>query len=85
MTVAELEPRLTMRELLEWQTFEEEFGPITLHERVDGMAQMIAYTVHASAGGEATPDKFKPRWHKPRRWTDEELFAWLDVQASKGD
>jgi hypothetical protein len=28
-----------MRELLDWQTFEEDFGPMTIHERIDALIQ----------------------------------------------
>jgi hypothetical protein len=68
----------------EWATFEEAFGPLTLHERIDAAAAHIAYAVHASAGGKLPPEQFVIRWGKPKRWTDDQIVSWLDAMAKKG-
>ena len=70
-------------EVASWAEFEGDFGPLTIHERLDAVIAHIAYTVHASAGGKEAPDKFKPRWHRPMKWNDDQLFAWLDAQARR--
>ncbi len=62
MTVADLEGRLTMREVVHWGKFQEEFGPLTLHERIDAVGAMIASTVAASAGAEVEPSDFLIDW-----------------------
>lgn len=75
---------MTVAELLDWQEFEEDFGPMTVHERIDAAAQMIAYTVHASAGGEASPDKFRLQWGGGHT-TPENFFRWLGVVATRAE
>lgn len=55
-----------MRELVEWQEFEKQNGPILLHERIDAAAALVALTVNRSAEGKAVPDAeladFLPDW-----------------------
>ena len=79
MPVVELEQRMGVRELLEWQAFEEDFGPVTLHERIDGAAQQIAYNVHVAAGGKEQPERFRMSWGT-RRFDE---VAWLEGLARK--
>lgn len=69
MTVAELEPRLTMRELIAWQEFEDDFGPLTIHERLDAV-------IHAQTGEPV-------KWKRPVRWTDDMIWGWLGAEARK--
>jgi len=78
MTVADLEQRLTMRELIHWQTFEEDFGPITLQERVDAAMTAISYTTHASSGGKEPIGTFRPRWQSSK---PVDMMAWLRARA----
>jgi hypothetical protein len=73
-------PALT---LARWAEFESDFGPLTVHERIDAAAASIAYTVHASSGGKLPPEQFITRWKKPKRWTDDQLWMWLGAEAKK--
>ena len=59
-----------------WAEFERDFGPLTVQERLDGV---IRATIAAS--GETPPARI---WRRPERWTEENLFAWLDREAQKG-
>ena len=67
-------------ELTEWAKFEEEFGPLTMHERIDHAAAYVAYVVHASAGGQGKPEDFTFAW-KPK--PDVDIFDWLAAVAVK--
>ena len=66
-----------------WAEFERDFGPLTVHERLDALFGSLAYTVHASAGGKEPPEKFRVKWHRPMRWDDEQLGKWLEAEARK--
>lgn len=72
---------MSARELAEWARFEEDFGPLTLHERLDAMAGHIAYTVHATAGGSGRMSDFMPQWRSRRRSGD--IIDWLAAVATK--
>jgi hypothetical protein len=65
--------------------FEREFGPLTMHERMDALIGQLCYVVHASAGGKASPREFMPRWRRPVEWTDEQIWKWLDAEAKRGE
>lgn len=86
MTVEALEPHLTMRELLAWQRFEDDFGPLTLHERIDHAAALISYTVAAAAGlkndrGRAVEIvDFLPTWQ--REGEAPSVAEWFKAVAS---
>lgn len=67
-------------ELAEWARFQEDFGPLTVHERIDAIGQLIAYVVHASAGGNEPPERFALVWKKP--WTDDAIGRWLEAMAN---
>ena len=69
MTVADLERRLTMRELVHWAEFEADFGPYTIHERIDALIQ--AHT------GE------KPKWGRQVPMTEEQVPRWLHAVANR--
>jgi hypothetical protein len=77
--------RLPALEVAAWAAFEAEFGPLTVHERIDAAIARIAYTVHASAGGTEPPDRFLMEWRRPKPWTDDQLWAWMDAVAKKGE
>lgn len=64
MTVEELEPRVTMRALLEWREFEANFGPLTIQERIDQAGAVVAWTVARCAGAEVDIKDFLPAWGK---------------------
>lgn len=69
MTVAELERRLSARELAEWAAFEAVFGPIG-PQRDDALAALISYYVVSalSTGKGRRPrvSDFLPRWGEYR-------------------
>lgn len=52
-------------ELVEWSLFEDEFGPITLQERVDIAAGMIGWRVAGEPKGTSVED-FMPKWESGR-------------------
>ena len=86
MTVRQLERSLTMRELYAWADFEADFGPFTIHERVDHAAAQIAYMVHAVAHDkdhQLPPEKFLVKWQRPEPLTDEQIWAWLGALAKE--
>ena len=68
-------------ELMEWAVFEETYGPLTMGERIDHMAALIAYTTHASEGGKMPMAEFLPRW---KRKPDIQIEDWLSAVAEKG-
>lgn len=80
MTVAQLEKHMGVREWREWVMFEEEFGPLTIQERIDAAAGLIAYTVHATAGGKAQLADFIPQW---RPQPKVEITEWLSAIAKR--
>jgi hypothetical protein len=71
---------MSARELAEWSLFEEGFGPLTLHERLDALAAQICYIIHASAGGKGRLEDFIPQW---RRAPKMEITDWLSALATK--
>jgi hypothetical protein len=71
-------------EVASWAEFEADFGPITIHERLDAVIAYIAYTSHASAGGKEPPERFTPRWRRPMRWNTDQLLTWLGAEAKRG-
>lgn len=69
-------------ELAEWVAFEREFGPITLHERIDAAAAVIALHIHNSVprrhGKEYGVSDFLPKWgiqESVRQQSPEEMMA----------
>jgi hypothetical protein len=77
VTVAEI-GRMSAREVEEWRYFEEEFGPLTVQERIDAMAAQVSYVAHASAGGKGKPEDFVPQWRAQRRMS---ITDWLHAKA----
>jgi len=69
--------------LQEWLLFEEDFGPLTLHERIDAMSAQIAYVVHASAGGTMRPEEFQRRWVARRPLDDDGVVSFFSGLAKK--
>jgi hypothetical protein len=81
MTVEELEPRIGMLELVHWHEFEQDFGPMTLHERIDVLGATIAYAIYVAHGGkDAQPRDFLPQWQSDRP-VDE--VAWFRMMAKR--
>ena len=62
-------------ELAYWAEFERDFGPLTVQERIDGLIRTTMV-----AGNMEPPLRI---WWKPVRWTDDQLFTWLDAEARK--
>lgn len=56
-------------EVAHWRHFEETFGPLTVHERIDALIQ--------SHTGE------KVQWRVVKPLTDDQLWGWLDAMARK--
>jgi hypothetical protein len=69
--------------LARWAEFEGDFGPLTLHERLDALLGMVAFTI-ARAGGakDAQAADFRPRWRRQRKLTDEDIWKWLGAVKS---
>lgn len=66
MTVAELQRRISARELVEWRAYELVFGPLG-PGRDDYLAAMQSMHTAAALGGkDLTIDKFLPRWGETR-------------------
>jgi hypothetical protein len=74
-------PALT---LARWASFEADFGPLTIQERIDYAAGKLAYVIHNSAGGKLPPEQFAIRWKRRERWSDDQLWSWLGAEARKG-
>ena len=72
--------RLSAHELMEWAVFEEEYGPLTMGERIDHMAALVAFTAHATAGGKMTMDEFVPRWQRAQK-VEPDIIGWLSARA----
>jgi hypothetical protein len=74
--------RMPVRELLEWQTFEEEFGPMLIQERIDAAIALLTHQQAVYHGAtDVTVADFYPRWE------DEEpkahIVDWLSAVARK--
>lgn len=67
---------MSARELMEWSVFEETFGPLTLHERMDGAAAIIAFA-HT---GQGNVSDYMPRWEKE---TKGNVIDWLSAISRK--
>ena len=61
---------MSTREMVAWSAFESDFGPLTLHERIDHAAALIAFTVWKAAGQKGRLEDFLPQWR-----AEEELDA----------
>jgi hypothetical protein len=74
---------LSLPELRDWLLFEEEFGPLTLHERIDAMSAHVAYVVHATAGGKLRPQDFVRRWEVRKPLDDDGVVSYLHAMARR--
>jgi hypothetical protein len=69
------------RELIEWETFLEEFGPVTLHERLDWSVAQLVYAQAVQGGYKGSVSDFVAEWE-----TDEpkaHIVDWLSAVARK--
>lgn len=58
---------MSARELAAWAAFERHFGPLTVQERLDAAAALVAWCVCRALGATREPDPagFMPRWSEP--------------------
>jgi hypothetical protein len=74
---------MTGHDLAEWAAFEQSFGPIVPHERIDA-AQAMASSVNARvhrARGDLRAEKFLPQWGGPEPQTADEMVEALRRMA----
>ena len=64
-----------------WAEFEGDFGPLTLHERLDHLFGWLAYHIWNAAHGERAPD-FQVKWRQKKPLTDEDIWRWLGAMSS---
>jgi hypothetical protein len=69
------------RRLIEWQAFEEEFGPLTLHKRLDWAVALLTYSQAISNGYRGKPSDFLPEWESPKAVAH--IADWLSAVARK--
>lgn len=69
-----------MQEMNRWAKFEQSFGPLTIHERIDNAAALICFVLNRSLGGKANLDDFRPRY-RAREKVD--LFEFLKGEANR--
>jgi hypothetical protein len=76
---------------MEWTAFEQVFGPITVHERIDGAAAQISYMLASAFGDGRKLDlrDFMPQWGaeeedaKPRQSADSMIAVMRGLQKKK--
>lgn len=76
---------MTGQDLAEWAAYEQSFGPIVVHERIDA-AQAMASSVNARlarAKGDLRAVKFLPQWEGPEPQTADEMVEALRRMARK--
>lgn len=90
--MAEAKLRYTYREYLQWVGFEQMFGPITLHERLDVLfARSDALFAEANRNRKKRRTEFKPSdfivpWdgkRKRRRKAPDEIWAFMQQFAAR--
>jgi hypothetical protein len=67
---------MSARELVEWEAFEEEMGPLLLHQRIDWA---VAILTAQRAGSEKVKD-FLPQWEREGQ---AHIADWLSAMARK--
>jgi hypothetical protein len=74
---------MSAREVVEWSVFEQSFGPLTIHERVDHAGAVGAWvTASVNSDKRLRLEDFIPRWEPKRRG---DLFEFLSAQAKLND
>jgi hypothetical protein len=76
---------MTGHDLAEWAAFEQSFGPIVPHERIDAaqaMASSVVARVHR-AKGDLRATKFLPQWGGPAAQSADEMVEALRRMARK--
>ncbi len=80
---------MSTRELIEWEAFEEDFGPMTVHERIDAAVAILAHQQalhHAAAQGVElhTPvTDFLPQWESETEGEGPHITDWLSAMAKR--
>jgi hypothetical protein len=67
---------MSTHELLEWEAFEEEFGPLLIQERIDWAVAILS----AQRAGSEDPKKFLPEWEREGQV---HITDWLSAMARK--
>jgi hypothetical protein len=68
---------MSARELVEWEAFEEEIGPLLIQQRIDWA---VALLMAQRAGSEKVAD-FLPQWE--REGQGAHITDWLSAMARK--
>jgi hypothetical protein len=71
------------RRLIEWEAFEEEFGPLTLHRRIEAGFALMMQQQAAFHGIERPLDDFLPRWEWESGEEGPHIADWLSAVARK--
>ena len=76
---------MTGHDLAEWEAFEQSFGPIVLHERIDAAQAMLSSVTARSHGakGDLRAVKFLPQWEGPEPQTADDMVEALRRMARK--
>jgi hypothetical protein len=78
-------PPMSGHDLAEWEAFEQSFGPIVPHERIDiaqAMLSSVTAKVHG-AKGDMRAVKFLPQWEGDRGQSADDLVKALRAMARK--
>lgn len=73
-------PALT---LARWAAFEADFGPLTIQERLDKLAGMLAFRIAAGRMDKPKPSDYEVRWERPIPWTDDQIAVWLEAESKR--
>jgi hypothetical protein len=71
---------MSYRELIEWEAFVEEFGPVTLHERLDSGFALLMQQQAAYHGDQRSVEEFLPRWEREGK---AHIADWLSAMAKR--
>lgn len=69
---------MTMGDLVAWRRFEDEFGPLTIQERLDHGFAMLAWLL---VGKQGDPADYLPEWGPAPE--PPSMFEWLQARARK--
>jgi hypothetical protein len=65
---------MSARELAEWIAFEKVFGPLTVQERIDGMAAEVTWAALTAGGHKSKIDDWIPNWSGAKPEQDPDLM-----------
>lgn len=81
-TIADLQERLTEKELMIWWAYRQKWGPLNPVRMFDQGAALVAAQVNHMRGGKATPIDFMP--HAPREEKSDEIATPEQFIAAVG-